>query len=130
MKIGYRILIHKSIPQEWMNYALKACDRFKQLADSEEGWKTRRDSCAFYRRGVLGYSLPYIDPVITFKRLVKNRRIFGVVPIQMLERKDGEPLELDRCMCGVHRGGVRVNLKGGFIENDYNLYIENGDIKG
>ena len=130
VKTGYRILIHKDIPNEWMEYATQACERFRKLAESPDGYKCRRDSAAFYRRGILGYSLPSIDPKITFKRLVKNRPIFGAVPISLLETTSGEVPELDRCMCAIHRGGVRVRLINGFIEGDYDMYDEKGEIKG
>lgn len=129
-KKGYRILIHKDVPTEWMEQATKECQYFQDLADSERGWKEGRESHAFYRRGAFGYSVPSRDPVITFKRLVKNRRIFGVVPINILESKTGESLQLDGCMCASHRGGVPVNIIGGFVEDDYVLYAESGDIKG
>lgn len=130
MKHGFKILIHKDIPDEHMKDAIRITNDFMYQAISENGYKVGRRSCQFYARGVLGYSVPQKDPKITFKRLVKNRRIFGVVPIDLLEAVDGKPLPLDDCMCTDHRGGVRVRLIDGFNEDDYRLYYEEGDIKG
>jgi hypothetical protein len=129
-KTGYRLLIHRDIPEDCAEYVKRACEHFLSQADTLDGWKCRRISRAFYRRGILGFSLPPIEPKITIRRLVKNRRIFGVVPIDILEKVDGTPLELDRCMCAKHRGGTKVRIKGGFKEEDYDLYREVGDIRG
>lgn len=65
-------------------------------------------------------------------RMCKNRRIFGILPISLLETKDGSKLEdiSTMCMCEGHSGGQKVKLKTGFNEDEYVTLYEIGEIKG
>jgi hypothetical protein len=131
MKRGYRILLHKDIPEELLEEAQESCDNFIALANSPDGYKCRHDSYAFYRRGIFGLIVNHKNRILTFKRLSGKRRIFGVIPVNQLEAKDGGEIDSDqKCICGVHLGGTRVNIKGGFQERDYHFYYETGEIKG
>lgn len=133
MKQGFRICFHNSIPlsKELKEFLEGKVEHFC----SENSYKERAKSAAFYRRGILGLTLGADfktrssnkgDIVYTFKRLSRNRRIFGVVPINEL---DGD-IDLNQCMCAEHRGGQRVNLKNKYNESGYTTYFEIGDIKG
>lgn len=132
MKHGFKIVYHKSIEKtpELEQFLKKKKDQFC----SANSYKCRADSAAFYRRGLLGYGLNEKftsngDIVFTFKRLSKGRRIFGIVPIQELVPKN-PPLKLNQCMCGIHRGGQRVNLATPYKDEDYIVFFETGEIKG
>lgn len=134
MQYGFRIVFHKSIP---FNEELKKfLDKEKEYFCSENSYKCRRDSAAFFRRGLFGYGLTEKftsnskdgEIIYTFKRLSKSRRIFGVIPVRELVHKN-PPLELNQCMCAIHRGGQRVNLKTPYKEEDYITYFEVGEIK-
>jgi len=125
---GYRILVHRSIPEEDLPEIYKFLkDWIKNT--NEHGYGRRLVSSAYYRRGVLG--LTFIKNKYTFRRLVKNRRIFGVLPLTMLEHKDPtQTIKLKQCMCAEHLGGTPVNIIGGFKEEDYDIFYETGYIKG
>ena len=134
MKYGFKICFHKSISY---NKELKEfLDGKVEHFTSEESYKCRRKSGAFYRRGIFGFSLsdkfksPSSQEEIkyTFKRLSRNRRVFGVVPIDQL--KSENKLDLNQCMCAEHRGGQRVNLIVPYNDNNYITYFETGTIKG
>lgn len=132
MNRGFRILIHKDV--EKTDWVMKFLEDQKKLFRSERSYK-RGYGPSFYNRGVFGLGFgekgSCSGPILyTFRRVVRNRRIFGVVPVKILERKDGEPVELDQCMCPQHRGGQKVCLKGGFNEDDYEVWFETGEIKG
>lgn len=134
MKFGFRITYHKSIPQS--QNLLDFLEEWKNRFCSPESYKCRTDSGAFFRRGLLGlavgpnFETNHDDPIIyTFKRLSRNRRVFGLVPISLLVPKN-PPIDLEQCMCAIHRGGQRVNLAVPYNENDYQTYFEIGDIKG
>jgi len=140
-KLGYRLLIHNSIPEdvrekcrEWLHKNILSRPR-------GEEFKSRRESCAFYRRGRLGLSLDIRDDGelwacnkvtarFTFRRVSNNRRIYAIMPIDLLERIDGKPVDMNTCICGYHRGGQRVRIKGEFFEEDFEVFAEVGDIKG
>ena len=134
MKYGFRITYHKSIPHS--QKLLDFLETWKNRFCSPDSYKCRADSGAFCRRGLLGFAVgPNFqtnqdDPIIyTFKRLSSKRRIFGLVPISLLVPKN-PPINLQQCMCAIHRGGQRVNLAVPYDENDYETYFETGDIKG
>lgn len=127
MKHGFRLIYHKDIAKEDISYCLEFLS--KKIKDFQNGYGCRRLSGAFFRRGVLGLTIDK-DCKYTFKRLCKHRRIFGIVPIRLLKRVDMQPIELNNCMCAMHRGGQRVKLIYGFIESDYIIFYEEGEIKG
>jgi len=123
MKHSFKIVYHKSIPFEEIKGFLEGKKEHFLSPGSYKtgGW----GHLSFYRRGIFGLSLQgcrYSSQ--TFKRLVANKRIFGVIPVTMLERKDGKKLETDGCMCAIHRGGQRVNIIGGFKPEDYKTFYD------
>lgn len=132
MKHGFRIVYHNSITPD--AELISFLEKQKAQFCSDDSYKCRQDSGAFYRRGLFGLGLNANfkwngDIVYTFKRLSKNRRIFGLVPISELIAKS-PPLKLDQCMCAVHRGGQRVILRTPYDEQNYVTFYETGDIKG
>jgi hypothetical protein len=136
---GFRLVYHPDIPK---NIAEKVL-----LIEKErmiQGYGCRRESLAFYRRGILGKviksnvdsrggfnSVYQVEPdeSITFRRLCKNRRVFGLVPVRLLDSKGGE-FDLNQCMCAMHLGGQKCVVRGGFNEKDYIHYFTTGKIKG
>lgn len=76
---------------------------------SSDGWKCRRESGAFLRRGILGYTYSGLLEVgITFKRLSKHRLIFGFVRFEDLDII--LPCQKG-CQCAMHLGGLKAVLK-------------------
>lgn len=143
MKFGFRIVIHKDVSSELMEEARKQCDSFLKFASVREQRKTegyggiisyRPASYAsgyapsVYRRGMIGHV--FADNKLTFRRLSRNRRIFGVVPISMIQNKDGSELHFrgSWCACCVN-DGKKVTMKP-YDESDYRTFIEVGEIKG
>ena len=132
MNYGFRIVYHKSIPwsKELEEFLVTKINHFT----GPDSYKCRRDSSAYYRRGIVGYLLnkDFIwkkgDYEYTFKRLVNGRRIFGIVPITELQSK--EPLNFDKCHCAIHAGGQRATLETPYKEEDYTTFFETGLIKG
>jgi hypothetical protein len=123
MNYGFRIVYHKDIP--WTKEVKEFLDERVKHFTSPGSYKQRMDSAAFFRRGILGLCM---NNEYTFKRLSRNRRIFGLVPIS--ELKSREPIKLDQCMCAIHRGGQKVILKKPYNEQDYTTFFETGKIKG
>lgn len=130
MKRGFRLVLHKDIPEADRKLCLDYLQNdILPWFSSDDSYKCRAESGAFFRRGKLGLTLGEGDKY-AFRRLVKNRRIFGIMPVDKLERKDGEPIEVRQCMCGIHRAGQMVNIVGGFNESDFEVIHEVGEIKG
>lgn len=129
MNRGYRLTIHKSIPHADRERLLKYLDGTIEWFNSSESYKCRKESDAYLRRGKLGIVVDKEEKYV-FRRLVKGRRIFGIMPVSLLERKDGEPINMNQCMCAIHRGGQMVNIVGGFSEDDFETIYETGLIKG
>lgn len=140
-KLGFRLSIHKDVPQDLVT----ACEKFLHQIIShplEERYFCRRHSSrAFYRRGFLGMTIGLgedgvmrmdyrKDAKLVFRRISRGRRIYAIMPIDQLERIDGQPIDLDNCVCADHRGGQRVRIKGGFQEDDFRTYYEIGQIRG
>ncbi len=137
MNYGFRLVYDKDIPAEDMEDVLDMLSAKKEHFTGENSYKVGwTSSHSFYRRGIFGLRVQpkggsYSSPAkYTFKRLTKGRRIFGVVPVDKLERLDNQEIEQDNCICADHRGGQRVRLKSGFREADYVTYFETGEIKG
>lgn len=131
MKRGFQILLHKDIPAKYIDAAKAECDRFIVIASSEKGYRTGgQNSSSFYQRGILGREVSNTERSIVFRRLVKNRRVFGIVPVSSLVNQDGSDVKLEHCMCSYHDGGKRVRFKDGFKQQDFVQYYETGDIKG
>ncbi len=136
MKRGYRLCYYKNIPTEdiekIIHYFTSSWNGvhaggIKEWFSSKNSYKCRTKSGAFFRRGNFGLLLD--DEKYVFRRLSHNRRVFGVCPIDILEGKN-EPINTNQCMCGEHRAGQKVRIKGGFKESDFVTYYEEGEIKG
>ena len=129
MKMGFRLVYHKEIPKKDLKYVLEYLEAQRLQFSSKQSYKVGyTNSHSHYRQGIMGLRL-LENYSYTFKRLVKNRRIFGVVPVSLLEGKN-EQLRLDGCICSLHGGGQKVKLKTPFNESDWITYCELGDIKG
>lgn len=130
MNFGFRLCYYKEIPQEDVGKCLKYLHEIEGLFNTEESYKVGYSkSGSLFRRGNFGVIVDEPENKYCFRRLIKNRRIFGVVPISLLEGKNG-PINLKQCSCGEHRAGQKVKLKIRFNENDYITVFEVGKIKG
>ena len=137
MKQGYRILVHRDISKEDMPLVIKECQKWNPKSGIPisygTGWITKR---SWYRRGVVGKQVgfwanaPETSEVIVIRRLVKNKRIFGAIPLRLLETLEGGDVKFNDCKCGICNGGQKCRIKNGFVEDDYDLFCELGDIKG
>lgn len=130
MKYGFRIVYHKDIPLEDLGIIKSWLEDKVVMFTSEKSYKVGyNNSHSFYRRGIFGLLLNKPKNKYTFRRLSKNRRIFGIVPIDKLQGIK-EEISLNMCMCADHLGGIRVKLKKKFNENDWITFYETGEIKG
>lgn len=126
MKQGYMVVLHKNIPPELVDEAKVLCEDFINIAKDGYGTGYR---ASYFRRGVFGMMSK--SKKLTLRRLSKNRRIFGAVPIDMVVNKDGSPVNLDLCMCPSHLGGTKVKMSDGpFKEENYDIVYATGEIKG
>lgn len=139
MKNGIKILIHNNIDEhdkneieKWLyNWIVNKYDN--GIVNYKIGYS---NSSSFYRRGILGFSLfndsehPLKNKYF-FKRLTKNRRIFGVIPInELIDKNTNQIPDTNMCMCAIHLGGIKVKLKKDFNENDYSIFFQIGEIRG
>lgn len=126
---GFRVLIHKDIPPERLKECHEFCDRWIQRSIKEGyGCHGGHGDYAFYRRRILGYLFSK-DYSLTFRRLSTKRRIFGIVPTNLLfDKETGKQIVVGNgCVCASCEGGRRVSYD--FNENNFILYFEDGNIK-
>ncbi len=143
MKYGIRVVIHKDISKELLDEANEMCDYFVKLTcrghiykSSITGKWTQKNKGygnggwkSYWKRKVFG--LLSQSKKLVFRRLSNNRRIFGVVPLELLRDMDNTIINIKRCVCPIHLGGIKVTmLDGPYDEQNYNMYCEFGDIKG
>lgn len=134
MKFGFKIVFDKDIPfsPELQEFLKEKLEHFSSKDSYKVGYA---NSSSFYKRGIFGlplneeFKIASKDVKYTFKRLVRNRRIFGVVPVDQLIGVNG-PINLNQCMCAQHMGGQRVTLKKPYSEEDYITFATVGEIKG
>lgn len=138
MKKGYRIEIQSDLDEYQQELAKKKADWFiEQVTKNNGQWNhlTRggHPNGLPLQRGVFGYSIRgernssevnYTE--LVFRRISRNRRIFGIVTPDRLRTKQGEKVNLNQCICKRHLGGERVDM----LETDTYIYHEEGEIKG
>lgn len=137
MKAGYKVLIHKDIKDDDLQMVLEYCKANWSPVDGKPRDYRVGFTCSrsFWRRGIAGKCINWQmrgnegDPIV-FRRLCKNRRVFGAIPVRLLEKLDGSDLVYEGCHCAEHFGGTRVRIKGGFNEADFDVLYEVGEIKG
>lgn len=125
---GFRVVIHGSIQGDALSRAKELCDQFIGLANGWTSYGQRHDSAAFYRRGNFG--LYDEEFQLVFRRLHNSKRIFGVVPLSLIESVTDIPINLKQCMCAIHRGGQKVRLVTPYSDDDFNIVYEKGLIDG
>lgn len=123
------LLYHKTIPTQDLPRILDFLQQEKEQFLGENSYKRGgRSSGSFYKRGILGLLVDGfksgVIPKYTFRRLSKHRRWFGVIPITLLERKDGQPIKLNQCHCAIHAGGQKCRIIGGLQDNDWVVYYD------
>jgi hypothetical protein len=130
MKYGWQLVYHKDIPEDDKKMVEEFInDKYKHFSSPNSYKVGYTNSHSYYRRGVFGLRVDNKSKY-TFKRLVRGSRIFGVVPTDLLVDKQGNPIDTNQCMCAIHLGGTRVDIKGGYNPADYVVVYEVGEIKG
>lgn len=119
MKQGYEIQVQTDLPQplkiEATQWAQTWGENHKDgYGLGDVGGSNRK---TYYNRGAFGIwldgekSFTPDDSGLVFRRISRNRRVFGVVHVDTLERIDGEEIKIAQCMCPQHRGGQKVRFK-------------------
>lgn len=91
MKIGYQIQIQKDLSDIQKELAREYIENWITWPDprGDSCWKTG-EGPNYFRRNSIGKVINYKAPFeeqITFRRISKNRRIFGVVKLSLLKFK-------------------------------------------
>ena len=126
MKYGYRLVIHNSIKDNQI--AIEKMQRFLHIFSSKNSYKYGWHS-PFKRNGVgvsyrKDWSMTYDnDGEFVFKRVSKNRRIFAMVPRNLVEGELHRP-------CSHLCSDGKAKLKVGYEDENYTTFAEVGDIKG
>ena len=132
MEEGFQIEIQKNITDDELSIAKKFANEFIS--------KTCRDHMIFYLGGRTGGYISYIrrgkfgyvinkETGLVFRRISRNKRIFGIVKYTELLDKDTNKLpRADMCVCPKHRGCLKVKWKTKRPETF--VYARGGQIKG
>lgn len=136
MKQGFEVQVQSDLPSALKIEAVKWATAWGET-HKETGYGLGKvagsDRKTYFNRGSFGMWLddipnfPFKDSQLVFRRISRNRRIFGVVRVDTLERVDGEPIKIDQCMCPQHRGGQRVRFRE---RPQMETVFTWGDIKG
>lgn len=135
MKRGYEIQVQADLPSDLKSEATRWAQEWGEgykdgYGFGEVGGSGRK---TYYNRGVFGVwldenkSFAPNDSGLVFRRISRNRRIFGIVHVDTLERIDGEAIKIAQCMCPQHRGGQKVRFKDRPVMETVFTW---GDIKG
>ena len=139
MKSGFSLVYHQDVAKDVAVEILKS-----MIGYMLDGYNKRCGGgrTSPYRRGVLGTMYKpdggaanhtrklKLNETITFRRLSKNRRVFGLVPVRLLETKDGAAVDTDGCFCPTCLGSQQCRLREGFKEDEFIHYSTIGEIKG
>lgn len=128
MKFGFRLVLHKDIKQEDRGVCLKFLRdmlvRFASPGSYKVGHFNRR---SWFSRHAYGLGVTIDSEVrYVFRRLSSKRRVFGIVPIEMIERKDGEEFTPYKWWPATARFRSKVSYRN----QDYETFAEVGEIKG
>ena len=118
MKEGYEIQVQADLSTTLKVEATRWAREWGEVHKTGYGaGKTATsDRRTYFNRGILGVTLDdmpsfaFNDSSLVFRRISRNRRIFGVVHVDTLERTDGEPILIAQCRCPQHRGGQKVRF--------------------
>ncbi len=135
MKQGYEIQVQADLPADIKTEATRWAIQWGE--DHKTGYGlgkvAKSDQKTYYNRGSFGRWLDDEDSFtlkntnLVFRRLSRNRRIFGIVHVSYLERVDGANIEINQCRCPAHRGGQKVKFK---TRPAMETVFTWGDIKG
>jgi len=137
---GFRIEIQEDLSSEETKIAKKFADQWIDDVKAHDwSWKhrTRAGYSSYYRRGRFGEgvwlheesspSTIWKKYQLVFRRHTRHKRVFAIVKANTLTSPDGSLLNLNQCMCPIHRGGQKVK----YVERpDTFVYFEVGCIKG
>jgi hypothetical protein len=141
MKNGYRLVYHKSLKGSEKQKAETTLGEFVLgLAGSHnyaKQFNTKGGYASSLRWKALGKSLGSCcsGDNLVLRRLSKNRRIFGVVPRDLVFSIPGAcSTQYEGCMCPKctweWTGGKGFKMDGPYKDEDYILFYESGKIKG
>jgi hypothetical protein len=124
-KKGFRLEIQKGLTPEERKLAEEECEDFATSKWSDS-WATGEYPNPM-RRNVVGS--PIKNSQLLFRRISKNRRVFGVVRANTVITDDGRLADNlgSGCHCGKCLGGIRAR----FVNRpEMEFFYERGDIKG
>lgn len=135
MKQGYKVQVQADLEPSLKAEAIRWAKEWGEKHKTGYGYGVvgGSEKRTYYNRGSFGIwldadrSFDATDGNLVFRRISKNRRVFGIIHIDTLERKDGEPIVINQCMCPIHRGGQKVRFK---YRPKMETIFEWGDIKG
>jgi len=106
---------------EWIS---KTCGNnlIFNLGGRTGGW------CSFLKRNRFGFMNSKTNDLV-FRRISTDRRVFGIVKSDTMIKPDGSEINLNQCMCPIHRGAERVIWRGGKKPSTF-IYAVVGDLKG
>lgn len=116
MTKGFQIEIQKELTEEETNDAIdfandwisKTCgdDLTHHLGGRTGGYHS------YIRRNRFGFMISRANTLV-FRRISAKKRIFGLVRADTVVKPDGSEVNLNQCMCPIHRGGERVVWRDG-----------------
>ena len=132
MKEGFQIEIQKDITDDELSAAKQFANEFISrtcrnymvfhLGGRTGGFRS------YLRRGRFGYLISK-ETGLVFRRITRNKRIFGIVKYTELSDKETNRLpKMNMCMCPKHRGGLKVRWANKKPETF--VYARVGEIKG
>jgi hypothetical protein len=135
MKQGYEVQVQANLPTPLKEEAKRWATEwaFNHKDGYGLGKVAGSNRKTYYNRGSFGIWLDErkdfaaTDSGLVFKRISRNRRVFGVVHVDTLERTDGQEIVISQCMCPQHRGGQKVKFKE---RPQMETVFTWGDIKG
>lgn len=131
MKRGFQIEIQKDLNPDELSSAESFAKSFIINTLKDPAMKYNGENCkggweSYYKRGTLGKLL---GGCLVFRRVSKNRRVFGVVRLNELVRIDDNLIPSEKlCRCPVCSGSIPVKWKNKKPETF--IYCKVGEIKG
>jgi len=116
MTKGFQIEIQKELTEEESRAAIdfanewisKTCSKDMQFLLKGKGGHR-----SYIRRNRFGYMLNDKVNDLVFRRISTHKRIFGIIKADTMVKPDGSEVNLNQCMCSIHRGGERVVWRDG-----------------
>ncbi len=136
MKEGYEIQVQSDLPSNVKEEAIRWARVWGENHKTGYGVgkTTSSNQKTYFNRGSFGiwlndkgWGFAIENSNLVFRRISRNRRVFAIVCVDVLERTDGQPIKIDQCACPQHRGGQKVRFK---TRPEMETVFTWGDIKG